>query len=88
MVSLEKMVLQSLPPNSSLSASKLMERKIVFFTSCWERVGFFAACRHFVGDVRTGRTLKWDGGLARVRRPPGLSWLTVSLCDCKAMALP
>lgn len=39
--------------NSSLSASKLMERKIMFFTSCWERVGSFAACRHFVGEVGT-----------------------------------
>lgn len=33
--------------NSSLSASKLMERKIMFFTRCWERLGSFAACRYF-----------------------------------------
>lgn len=54
----------------------------MFFTSCWERVGSFAAYRHFVGEVGTGR------GLSGVRRPPGLGWLTVSLCDCKGTALP
>lgn len=50
--------------NSSLSAPKLMERKIMFFTSCWERVGSFAACGHFVGEVGTATVPKWGRGPA------------------------
>lgn len=40
---LPQKIVQSPLPNDLLSASKLMERKIMFFTSCWKCVGSFAA---------------------------------------------
>lgn len=58
----------------------------MFFTSRWERVGPFAACRHFGGEVGTGRA-PTPGGGAGVRGPQGLSWLMVS-GDGKGLALP
>lgn len=88
MVSSEKMVLQSPLPNDLLSASKLMERKIMFFTNCWKCVGSFEACRHFVGDVGTGKIPKAGRDLTRVRGPPGQVWLTAPLWNCKDAVPP
>lgn len=49
----------------------------MFFTSCWEHVNSFAACRHFVGEVGTGRIPQWGRG-AGVRGLPGLGWLLIA----------
>lgn len=75
-------------PNDLLSASKLMERKIMFFTSCWKCVGFFEACRHFVGDVGTGKIPKAGRDLTGVRGPPGQVWLTIPSWNCKIVVPP
>lgn len=49
----------------------------MFFTSRWEHVNSFAACRHFVGEVGTGRIPQCSRG-AGVRGLPGLGWLVTA----------